>query len=324
MHKLTTILPCGSFFAVIFRVLVGVLVSVQADAQAGAVQRVERGALVMENIPETTAELAGKLERYLNGRQATFLDWTPEGGILIATRFGDVEQVHLVEQPLGMRRQLTFYNEPVTTARHAPHGVQKGFIFLKDVGGNEYAQIYFYAKDTGEARLLTDGRSLNGSAVWSNDGRQLAFFSTKRNGVSHDVYVVDPSAAAEPRLVAALDGGAWYPLDWSPDNRFLLVKNFISINKSHLFTVDVSTGAKRRILPAKQDERLGIGDARFAKDRHGIYVAHDQDGEFKQLRFVRLPDTAAEPDKPGKLESQLLSGHIPWDVETFDLSSDDR
>src|SRR5688572_13921059 len=113
MHKPTTLALCGIFFL----------------TQAGAVQRVERGNLVMEDIPQMPAELTGKLERYLHGRQAAFLDWTPEGAMLIATRFGDVDQVHRVEQPMGDRRQLTFYNEPITRASYSLRGMQKGFVF---------------------------------------------------------------------------------------------------------------------------------------------------------------------------------------------------
>ena len=40
-----------------------------------------------------------------------------KGQLLIATRFGDVDQLHLVEQPAGERRQLTFLREPITAGR---------------------------------------------------------------------------------------------------------------------------------------------------------------------------------------------------------------
>jgi len=40
------------------------------------------------------------------------------------------------------------------------------------------------------AKLLTDGKSLNGGPVWSNTGREVAFFSTARDGVSYDIDIV--------------------------------------------------------------------------------------------------------------------------------------
>ena len=64
--------------------------------------------------------MAEKLDAYLNARQATPLGFSPKGQLLIATRFGDVEQLHLVERPAGERRQLTFLHEPITQAAFSP------------------------------------------------------------------------------------------------------------------------------------------------------------------------------------------------------------
>src|SRR5271166_2628613 len=66
------------------------------DVAAAALTRVERGNLTFENIPEAPADLAEKLDGYLNARQATPLGWSPKGQLLITTRFGDVDQLHLV------------------------------------------------------------------------------------------------------------------------------------------------------------------------------------------------------------------------------------
>ena len=42
--------------------------------------------------------------------------------MLVSTRFGDVEEVHRIATPLGMREQLTFYPDPVSTARARSSG----------------------------------------------------------------------------------------------------------------------------------------------------------------------------------------------------------
>ena len=83
---------------------------------ASSFSRVERGNLTFENVPESNAELTAKLRDYLNARQATPLGWTPKDKLLIATRFGDIDQLHLVQQAAGARRQLTFLQEPVAEA----------------------------------------------------------------------------------------------------------------------------------------------------------------------------------------------------------------
>ncbi len=104
------------------------------------------------------------MDGYLSARQATPLGWSPKGQLLIATRFGDVDQLHSVEQAGGARRQLTFLHEPITRScvfagsrRAAP------IVFLKDAGGNENAQLYYQRLGEPAAKLLTDGKSLNGA-----------------------------------------------------------------------------------------------------------------------------------------------------------------
>src|SRR5437773_9579080 len=101
--------------------------------QAVAPAHRERGNLVFENIPLPDAALTARLERYAQSRQGTFLDWMADGSLLVATRFGDTEQLHRVAAPLGMREQLTFYQDPIEWARAPRTG--SGFVFLKDQGG---------------------------------------------------------------------------------------------------------------------------------------------------------------------------------------------
>jgi len=47
----------------------------------------ERGNLVLDNIPSVETPLTTRLEDYLNSRGASFVDWMPDGSLLISTRF---------------------------------------------------------------------------------------------------------------------------------------------------------------------------------------------------------------------------------------------
>jgi dipeptidyl aminopeptidase/acylaminoacyl peptidase len=283
------------------------------DASAAELSRVERGSLTFENIPEAPADLAEKLDGYLSARQATPLGWSPKGQLLIATRFGEVDQLHLIEQAGGARRQITFLHDPITAAAFSPDPGRAAYVYLKDVGGNENAQLYYQRLDDPAPKLLTDGKSMNGAPVWSNMGRDVAFFSTARDGVSYDIYVVDPESGALPRLVLAGDssGAAWSVLDWSPDDAKLLVLKSVSISESYLYVVDVSSGQKREVdaSPAK----VGIVAARFSRDGQGVYLISDREGEFARLRYVNLF---------GNEKTLLISGHIPWDIEALAVSRD--
>ena len=279
------------------------------DASA-AVPRVERGNLVFDNIPEPAAGLSEKLDAYLGARQATPLGFSPKGQLLIATRFGDVDQLHLVEQPGGERRQLTFLREPITQAAFSPDPGHIAYVYVKDEGGNEKTQIYYQRLGEPGAKLLTDGKSLNGGPVWSNAGREVAYFSTARDGISYDIDIAEPEGGALSRLAVTGDAAAWYPLDWSPDDRKLLVLKYLSISEAYLYVVDLATGQKREVDPSPS--KIGIAGAKFSRDGQGIYFISDRDSEFAQLRYVNLFTG----------EKTVISGRLPWDIEELAISRD--
>jgi dipeptidyl aminopeptidase/acylaminoacyl peptidase len=283
-----------------------------ANVADSAVSRVERGNLTLENIPEVPADLADKLDGYLNARQAAPLSWSPKGQLLIATRFGDVEQLHLVETAGGARRQLTFLHEPITSAAFSPDPTRSAYVYLKDSGGNENAQLYYQRVGEPTAQLLTDGKSLNGAPVWSNAGREVAYFSTARDGRSYDINIVDPESGSLPRLAIAGDGSgaAWSVLDWSADDSKLLVLKEVSVAEGYLYVVDLATGQKREVeaSPAK----VGIVGAKFSRDGQGVYLISDREAEFARLRYVNLFTN----------DKTVVSAHVPWDIEELAISRD--
>jgi len=277
---------------------------------AAMAARVERGNLIFDNIPEPPAGLADTLDGYMNSRQALPLGFSPKGDLLIATRFGEVDQLHLVERAGGERRQLTFRHEPITQAAFSPDPGRSALLFLEDAGGNEKTQLYYQRLGVPAAKLLTDGKSVNGAPLWSNFGREIAFFSTARDGVSHDIDIVDPESGTLPHLAVSGDSAAWVPLDWSPDDRKLLVLKSVSTSEAYLYVVDLSSGQKREVEPVAA--KVGIRGAKFSRDGQGVYVISDRDSEFAQLRYVNLFTN----------EKTVISAHLPWDVEELAISRD--
>ena len=270
----------------------------------------ERGNLVLDNIPPVETALTAKLDDYMNARGATFVDWLPDGGMLIATRFGDVEQLHRVAQPLGMREQLTFSREPVSVARSPQSAVAPGFVFLKDIGGNEMAQVFYFDSTSRLVRMISDGKGLHGGLAWSHDGRRVAFHGTGRDGVSYDLFVAEPANNVPPRLVYNGFQKDWSVQDWSPDDTKLLITNFVSANESHLFVMDLATAA---LTPVSEGAGVAsVAAARFTADGRGVFLITNRDSEFEQLKRVDLVN--------GEVEN--LTGHIPWDIEDFARSDD--
>ncbi|HEU4779842.1 MAG TPA: prolyl oligopeptidase family serine peptidase, partial [Steroidobacteraceae bacterium] len=293
------------------KILLMLVMAFACNSLQGAVE--ERGNLVLDNIPSVDTPLSAKLDDYMNARGATFVDWLPDGGVLIATRFGDVDQLHRVATPLGAREQLTFYREPVTSARSPQSAVASGFAFLKDQGGNEYAQVYWYDNTSRAVRMLTDGKGLHGGVVWSHDGKRVAFHSTGRDGVSYDLLIAEPANnLALPRLVFNGFRKNWSVQAWSPDDTRLLINNFVSANESHLYVMDIATAA---LTPVSEGAGVAsVSQARFTPDGRGVYLITNRDSEFEQLRRVDLITGAVE----------TLTAHIPWDIDTFARSDDGR
>lgn len=198
--------------------------------------------LIVDGIPAIPANLVEEVKRYTEFRAAGLADWHPSRReVLITTRFGNSTQIHLVKRPAGARQQLTFFNEPVTLAEFEPR--QGNYVvFRRDVGGNEFWQLYRLdladgpvpserQRVEGPATLLTDGgRSQNALGAWSNAADRIAYTSTRRNGADRDIYVMDPLSPASSRMVLEARGGGWAVLDWSPDDRHLLVRETISVN----------------------------------------------------------------------------------------------
>ena len=177
------------------------------------------GNLVMQDIPEIPASIVSSLNRYQNVRSAGFLDWTEDGNsIYVSTRFGDVRQVHRVDHAGGARQQITFFDEPVGGLQRQPGGSK--MIFTMDAGGSEFSQIFLLDPvGNKDAIMLTDGKSRNRSVIWDRTGEWIAYRSTRRNGASNDVWLMNVSNSETARMaLASPDGTNWSASDFSPDN----------------------------------------------------------------------------------------------------------
>jgi Tol biopolymer transport system component len=162
----------------------------------------------MQGIPVIPKEIVDSLNRYQNVRSAPFRDFNQDGeSIYIATRFGDVSQLHRVDQAGGTRHQLTFFEEPIGLISRQPDSNM--IAFTMDAGGSENSQIFLLDPKTGKSTMLTDGFSRNGAISWSNEGGKLAYQRTKRNGRSNDVWMMDPQSPNKTRMVLESTDGSW-------------------------------------------------------------------------------------------------------------------
>lgn len=285
-----------------------VLIMFLAALSTGDVDRYRKDNLLLENIPEIPVSVASRLQPYQNVRAASFRDWLPrDGGILIRTRFGESAQIHIVESPGGMRRQITFFDEPVGECMVCPDPKKEVLLFTKDTGGNEIDQIYEYNYANGAYRMLSDGETKNNAVVWSRKGDIFAFRSDKRNRRDYDIYLGDLRGRKSFRCILK-EGGYWYPVEFSPDDRKLLVKKYVSSDESYYYIIDMKN---HKTTPIYRDTtKISYGTARWSPDMKGIYVVSDKFGDFKQLLYLDL--------QTGNFE--ILTKQITWDIGEVEIS----
>ncbi|PCH65236.1 MAG: peptidase S9, prolyl oligopeptidase [Bacteroidetes bacterium] len=290
--------------------LVFVFLISSANKTDSASTRIEIGNLILEGVPTISQEIKDKFAQYSNIRGASFTDWGPNGeGILITTRFGETSQIHLVEKPGGARKQITFFNEPVYGANMSPNESLNSFLFSKDVGGGENYQIFHYNFEENKYQMITDGNSRNGSSRWSNEGNKFVYRSNKRNGRDNDLYIVEVANPKNERMVFEAKG-SWSAGDWSPDDKYLLISNYKSINESYYYVLNVETGAVDQVNQSEKE--ISYGAAKFSKDGKGIYYVSDEDEEFRKLRYYDLKTK----------KSEILAKDIAWNVGRIELSQD--
>ena len=105
-------------------------------------------------------------------------------------------------------------------------------------------------------------------------------------------------------------------LDWSPDDKQLLVLEEISINESYLWLFNSETGERKELTPrpAEGAEKVSYSSAQFAKDGKGIFVTTDRESEFQQLAYVDLTSG----------RHTYLLPNIKWDMDDWDLSDNGK
>lgn len=288
---------------------------------AGTVQAIEfvrtkanNGNLVMEDVPRVPQSVIGDLIQFQNVRSASFLDWTEDGqSIYVSTRFAETNQVHRVDMPLGTRRQLTFFNEPVGAVMRRPG--HQNLLFMRDANGAEFSQLFTLDPRSGATELLTDGRSRNDEAVWDRAGRNIAYQTTTRNGASNDVWLMDPDDPGNTRMVLESPDGTWWgPQEFTESGNKVLVRNYLSVADSRVHLLDLDSGEYPLLAGggASTSSNIPIG---FDENDEGYWLISNQSGEFDQLAW--------QPLTPGA-PLQYVTEDIPWDVIDGAISHDRR
>ncbi|MSR66445.1 MAG: S9 family peptidase [Pedosphaera sp.] len=269
-----------------------------------------------ESVPEIPKALVAAVQPYIEKEMFHFTGWHPQRRqmLLIGRKAADsVSQLYSQIVPTTDAADLvglTTGTEPVRGAQYRP-GKSGHILFSRDEGGNEFYQYWLLKGDDTPAVRLTDGKSRNTQARWSPTGRLLVYMSTKRNGRDNDLYVMNVDDPKSERRLAELAGGGWGIEDWSSDELLVVLRDYRSINESHLHLCDAKTGALSKITPA---EVASYGQARFSNDSRLVFYATDEGSEYLKIEKLDLMKGKGAP----------FLKNLQWDVEAFELSPDGR
>lgn len=269
--------------------------------------------LVTQNVPDVSEELLRDIEPYLEYRTATLQGWHPtRRALLISTRFANTNQLHLVEAPMGARKQLTFFEDRVAGGHFLPDH-DDTVLFVKDIGGGEFFQIFRLDRASGKVTMLTDGKSRNSGGTATESGKLIAYSSTRVNGTDGDIFLMNPLDHSTDRMLFDVPGPGWGATDFSPDEKKLALIHYISANESELFLGDIESGKLTQISP-KSKEKVSYSGAHFSADGKSLYFTSDAGSEFHRLTRMELSN--------GKTE--VISKEPKWDVDSFEITNDGK
>jgi dipeptidyl aminopeptidase/acylaminoacyl peptidase len=294
--------------------LLTLIFAIQSGPALAESRAVNNDQLILHDVPKIPPALVSRLNQYQSVRSAGFLDWDKDGkSLYIRTRFGDVSQIHHVLNPGGARHQLTWQQNPIGQFERRP--MSEELAFTMDQNGGEFDQIYLFDPKTANRRMLTDGQSRNKLMRWSADGKRLAFQSTRRNGRSNDVWVLNPDRPDQAELLLEAENGDWWaPADFSRDGNTLLLQQMIDIADSRIHVMDLKTGESRMVVGSTEIPSANRAVGFDAKGK-GFYFISNQRGMAAELAWISL-----EPES----EIEYITSQITRDVINFVLSPDGK
>ena len=283
--------------------------------------------LVSLEIPPIPKDLARAVAKYTDFRGHGFVDWHPlRREMLVSHRKagGETMQLFRVASPMGKAEQLTDLPDPVTRALYEPRE-GRYIVFERSSGGDEASQIYRLDPGSREPAALTPEGERHTLELWLHRKSRLIYSSVplnrtgqggNRENPTQILTLIDPANPLDRRRLVELRGTGWSVDAVSWDDRYAALTRHLSANESQIWLLDLDNARLRQLLPfpgAKGGRGVYIAGG-FRRDNSGLFVVTDQDGEFRQLMFLRFRDQKLLP----------MARHIRADMDGVTLSDDGR
>ncbi len=178
------------------------------------------------------------------------------------------------------------------------------------------ANIWCYELATGSRSRLLSGTDMNQFSIWSPDGSRILFSSQHDSAFETYIHTIG-KREGERRLFSS---DVLVPLDWSPDNRRVLVARarWPKMTRDLWFVSPDSGGARELFVGTEFNE----DDGRFSPDGKWVAYVSDETGEDE----VYVKSTQPESNRTWKISTS--GGSIPrWGRggnELYFLTKDNR
>lgn len=250
---------------------------------------------------EVSVGMAGEspadIARYLLARGAGPSRLSPDGAVIVyRSGITGKDQLWTIAVTGGQAQQLTFGNgvtffEWLPTRMQKEQGGAPQLVYGADNNGNEQ-ESYFLIRSDGSEETEILSASENGFRVFggfSQDGTQMSYASTERNGLDFDIYVkqVNGGEADAPRRVFEGTYGNFVQAV-SPDGLTLIISDSVGEDSDNLYVLNVQTG-ERRVLsqPSPRANHTDAGVV-YVPNENAILYATNKGREYAALTKMNL------------------------------------
>jgi pimeloyl-ACP methyl ester carboxylesterase len=281
-------------------------------ASLASAARSERDGLVVDGVDAASPALQESWSRYRDSGALSLLDWLADGSLLVSTPGAAGMQAARIAAPLAAPESVGGEAGGVSDADAHPFDAHR--FALRSVDRQGHASLHVQGPD-GARQPLAEAPTRAAAPLWAHDGQRLAY-ARARADAGFDVLIAEPGAVAGAQIVVG-DGGRWQVLDWSRDDRSLLLRRELEAGEERLAVVDVASGLLTPVdaPTGRNPARARVPAARFTPDgRAVLYLRDDGEDGFVRLKLAELDGSAPRP----------LTPPMPHDVEHFDVSADGR
>jgi hypothetical protein len=124
---------------------------------------------------------------------------------------------------------------------------------------------------------------------------------------------MNPADPKTDHQLTQLSGGGWDPLDWSPDDKTILLMEEISINETYLWLVNAATGEKTELTPRRTDEQVSYQTAHTSARTEKVFMSRPT--KVRNSNRLAYIDLATKKMTIGSPQSFLGRGRVPAVLE---------